>query len=76
MSQDTIITIALSVSVLIVTSALFSTIGYLCGLHRQKQGQTSPLSASRPVPTYENVQIRGQTEILDLETNLAYGSVQ
>ena len=60
----------------IITSVLFSLFGYLC---RQKQEQkTSPLSANKPAPIYENVQnlIKNTTEMMDLETNVAYAQVQ
>ena len=76
LSQGGIIATA-CVTVFIVTSILFSTIGYMCGLHRRKKERNNfPSSANKPAPIYESVRIRDQKETLDLDTNIAYAQVQ
>ena len=47
------IVIASSISIAIAASVLFSTFGYLCGLHRQKK--KFPSSADKPTPVYEDI---------------------
>ena len=71
MSRDGIIAIGSSICAVIITSILFSLIGCIC---RRRQGQKS--LANKQAPIYESVQIENNTGVLDLETNMAYVSVQ
>ena len=74
LSKDGIIAIASSICIFILTSILFSLFGYLC--RRNQEQKKSPSSANKPAPIYENVQIKNDTEMMDLETNVAYSPVQ
>ena len=74
LSQDGKIAIASSISIAIAASVLFSTFGYLCGLHRQKKKSTS--SADKPTPVYEDILPKKEHEQkLELKSNVAYASI-
>jgi hypothetical protein len=80
LSHDGKIAIALSISIAIAASILFSTSGYLCGLHRHKKQllmQKSPPSPNKPTPVYEDVLPKKENEqTLELKSNLAYAPVK
>ena len=76
LSHDGKIAIASSISITIAASILFSTFGYLCGLHRQKKKY--PSSADKPTltPVYEDILPKKDNEQkLELKSNVAYASI-
>jgi hypothetical protein len=76
LSHDGKIAIALSISVAVSASILFSTFGYLCGLHRHKKQllkQKSPPTPNKPTPVYEDILPKKENEQkLELKSNIAY----
>jgi hypothetical protein len=76
LSSDGKIAIASSVSVAIAASILFSTFGYLCGLHRHKKQllkQKSPPTPNKLTPVYEDILPKKENEqTLELKSNIAY----
>ena len=70
-----IIVIASSMSAL-TASFLFLLFGYLCGVYHQKLRQQPPPSVNQPTPVYEDILTTGHDQNLELNTNIAYASVQ
>jgi hypothetical protein len=66
-----------SIIVFVVTSSIFFFIGYLCGHFCRKQSPVSTALAPSVVDHQENdPQPRRREEKLELQTNVAYASVQ
>ena len=62
------IAVAFLITVLVVASALFFIVGYLCGhFQRKKRTETSSL--------YDNVQPQQYRQEMELKDNVAYGHV-
>ena len=75
LNTDGKIALASSVSALIA-SILFLLFGYLCGVYHQKLRQQPPLSVNQPTPVYEDILPTDHDQNLELNTNIAYASVQ
>ena len=90
LSPDGKIAVASSVTVFIVASILFFTLGFLCGHFYQKKGKPSTAGGDH-VPSgtgvatggqqtwstyYDNVVLHQQEQELELKENVAYGPVR
>ena len=89
LSPDGKIAVASSVTVFIVASILFFTLGFLCGHFYQKKGKPSAAGGDHHVPPgvatgrqqtqstyYDNVVLHQQEQELELKENVAYGPVR
>ena len=70
-------TVVVSVAVFMATSIVFFFIGCLCGHFCRKQNTASagPLVVEKSNPPQGDLQPRQNVEELELQTNVAYGSV-
>jgi membrane protein DedA with SNARE-associated domain len=77
LSHDGKIAIASSISIAVSASILFSTLGYLCGLYRQKKQLLKQKSPNKLTPVYEDVLPKEENEQkLELKSNIAYAPVK
>ena len=70
LSQDGKITAASSVTVFVVASVLFFTVGFLCGHFRQKMKANN-----QTIPLYDTVHPKQYEQELQMKENVAYGPV-
>ena len=84
LSREGKIAVASSVTVFVVASILFFTIGFLCGHFWQKKRKPSraaarsvpPSGGQTQIPYYDDVVLQQREQELELKENVAYGPVR